>query len=159
MTGIQGTMVALGTIGGHHGTTEVPGMIGVQGTMEVLGMIGTAEVPGMIGVQGIMEVPGMIGVQGMMVALGMIGGQETMVALGMVVVLGHLPLDLVLDLVLLHLDLPVFTLTGLMIIGVMTKTMFQNAILMEEHVVDQMSKLLIAQFVNANNLPLDLDLG
>merc|ERR1719510_1575631 len=77
-----------------------------------------------------------------MVALGMIG---TMVALGMVVVLGHLPLDLVLDLV--HLDLPVFTLTGLMIIGVMTKTMFQNAILTEEHVVDQMSKLLIAQFV------------
>merc|ERR1712038_1220224 len=112
--------------------------IGVQGTMQVLGMIGT------------MEVPGMIGVQGMMVALGMIGGQETMVALGMVVVLGHLPLDLVLDLVL---DLPVFTLTGLTMLGVMTKTMFQNAILMEEHVVDQMSKLLIAQFVNANNLP------
>merc|ERR1719510_1954986 len=90
-----------------------------------------------------------------MVALGMIGGQETMVALGMVVVLGHLPLDLVLDLVL---DLPVLTLTGLTMLCVMTKTMFQNAILMEEHVVDQMSKLLIAQFVNANNLPLDLDL-
>merc|ERR1712080_675064 len=107
---------------------------------EVLGTIGIVEVPGMIGVQGIMEVPGMI------------GGQETMVALGMVVVLGHLPLDLV-------LDLPVFTLTGLTMLGVMTKTMFQNAILMEEHVVDQMSKLLIAQFVNANNLPLDLDLG
>merc|ERR1719264_1301086 len=75
---------------------------------------------------------------------------------GMAVVLGHLlQMAAVFGTAVVlpcHLDLLVFPLNGPLMLGVMTKTMFQSAILMEEHVVGQMFKLLIAQFVNANRI-------
>ena len=182
MIGVPEITEVPGMIGGLHGTlevlgtTEVPGTIGgLHGTTEVPG---SAEVPGMIGVLEIMVALGMIGVQETMAALGIVvvlGHRLQMEAVYGIAVVLHSALDLELDQDLdqdleldqdldqdqdleldqdrdLDLDLIVFPLIGLLMLGAMTKTMCQNAILMEGHVVEKMFKLHIAQFVNANRI-------